>query len=384
MTFPVSPTNGQTTVVNNITYEYNSTNNAWRRVIGTAGSSFNGGTITNALIISSSTQATSTITGALQVVGGAGIGGNLYAGGNIVVGSALNFTPTNANFQYGGNRAGYLQLAVQNANASTTSTSDIVAFTDNGNDLGGYIDFGITSSAYADPLYDLSGPGDGYLYVVGTGTNVGKLTISTYQPQDIVFSTGGGDTIHEQGRWKHGQGLVVTTSTQSTSTTTGALTVVGGVGIRGNLALGGALYANGSIGSNGQVLTSNGAGSISWQTPSGGPGGGAAPVFTFGGTGTPIAGTDVTPWIMVRSAVTCSLLVLTAKTAPTADFSVSIYKSADDGSTFPTQIGTVVLGVGDKVTSTSVTTALSIGDILRCDINSVNGAADWNCQLETV
>ena len=176
----------------------------------------------------------------------------------------------------------------------------------------------------------------------------------------------------------------ITSSTQSTTTATGALQVVGGVGIGGNLALGGAIYANGSIGSNGQVLTSNGAGAISWQTPSGGPGGGAAPIFTFGGTGTPIAGTDVTPWIVVRSGVTSSLLILTAKTAPTADFSVSIYRSADDGSTFPTQIGTVVLGVGDKVTSTSVTTALSIGDILRCDINSVNGAADWNCQLETV
>lgn len=384
MTFPVSPTNGQTTVVNNITYQYTSASNSWRRVIGTAGSSFNGGTITNALIISSSTQATSTTTGALQVVGGTGIGGNLYVGGNLITGSPLNFTPANSNLQYGGNRVGYLQLAVQNANASTTSTSDVVAFSDNGNDLGGYIDFGITSSAYSDPAYDLSGPGDGYLYVVGTGTNVGKLTISTYQPQDIIFSTGGGDTVHEQGRWKHGQGLVIVPTTQSTSTTTGALQVAGGVGIRGNLAIGGGIYASGSTGTNGQVLTSNGAGGISWQTPSGGPGGGAAPVFTFGGTGTPIAGTDVTPWIMVRSAVTCSLLVLTAKTAPTADFSVSIYRSSNEGSTFPTLIGTVILTVGDKVTSTSVTTSLSIGDILRCDINSVNGAADWNCQLETV
>jgi hypothetical protein len=63
---------------------------------------------------------------------------------------------------------------------------------------------------------------------------------------------------------------------------------------------------------------------------------------------------------------------------------VSILRSSDDGATFPTTIGTVTLTAGDKVTTTVVTTVLAIGDILRCDILSVNGAADWNCQLETV
>ena len=352
---------------------------------GGGGPAFNGGTITTALIINSSTQATSTDSGALQVInGGAGIGGNLYVGGNIVAGSTLTFTPANANFQYGGNRAGFLQAAIQNASNNSTATTDFTAFTDNGNDLGGYIDFGITSSAYADPLYDLSGPGDGFLYVVGTGTNVGKLTISTYQPQDIVFSTGGGDTIHEAGRWKHNQGLVVTTTTTSISTTTGALVVNGGAGIAGSLAIGRGIWLAGTTGTNGQVITSNGTGGATWQTPSGGPGGGSAPVFTFGGTGTPIAATDVTPYILVRSAVTSSVLSLTAKTPPTTSFSVSILRSSDDGATFPTTIGTVTLTAGDKVTTTVVTTVLAIGDILRCDILSVNGAADWNCQLETV
>jgi hypothetical protein len=374
MTFPVSPTNGQLATVNNITYQYTTTSNSWRRIVGGLSS----------LVISTTTQATSTTTGALQVVGGTGIGGNLYVGGNTVLGTSLNFTPANANFQYGGNRAGFLQAAIQNASNNSTATTDFVAFTDNGNDLGGYIDFGITSSAYADPLYDLSGPGDGFLYVVGTGTNVGKLTISTYQPQDIIFSTGGGDTQHEIGRWKHAQGLVVATTTTSVSTNTGALQVRGGVGIAGSLALGGGIWLGGTTGTNGQVITSNGTGGVSWQTPSGGPGGGSAPIFTFGGTGTPVVATDVAPWILVRSAVTSSVLSLTAKTSPTTSFSVSILRSSDDGATFPTTIGTVTLTAGDKVTTTAVTTVLSIGDILRCDILAVNGAADWNCQLETV
>ena len=49
----------------------------------------NGGTITNALIISTSTNAISTTTGALQVSGGVGIGTDLYVGGTINAGSII-------------------------------------------------------------------------------------------------------------------------------------------------------------------------------------------------------------------------------------------------------------------------------------------------------
>jgi hypothetical protein len=52
----------------------------------TLSSTFNGGTITNQLIIDDATGAISTTTGALQVVGGAGIQGNLYVGGTIYQG----------------------------------------------------------------------------------------------------------------------------------------------------------------------------------------------------------------------------------------------------------------------------------------------------------
>jgi hypothetical protein len=45
----------------------------------------NGGTFTNALYLTTSTQSTSTGTGALIVTGGVGVGGNIYASGNIVL-----------------------------------------------------------------------------------------------------------------------------------------------------------------------------------------------------------------------------------------------------------------------------------------------------------
>ena len=76
MSFPLSPTNGQTTVLNGITYAYNSTKGAWVRVAGTV-------TATSVLSVTSATQSISTTTGALLVRGGVGIGGDLYVGGNI-------------------------------------------------------------------------------------------------------------------------------------------------------------------------------------------------------------------------------------------------------------------------------------------------------------
>jgi hypothetical protein len=66
-------------------------------ISGGSGSAFNGGTITTALIINSSTQATSTDSGALQVInGGAGIGGNLFVGGVVVGGGVRTTSSTTA------------------------------------------------------------------------------------------------------------------------------------------------------------------------------------------------------------------------------------------------------------------------------------------------
>jgi hypothetical protein len=73
MSFPLSPTNGQTATLNGIPYTYNSTTQAWTRVIGS--------TLTyTAINLYSTTTSTGTTTGALVVAGGAGIGGNLFVG----------------------------------------------------------------------------------------------------------------------------------------------------------------------------------------------------------------------------------------------------------------------------------------------------------------
>jgi hypothetical protein len=78
MPFPSSPTNLQVATVNNVIYVYNSTKTAWNKLSTVAS------TITaNALVLNSNTQASSTVTGALQVTGGAALNtGNLYIGGS--------------------------------------------------------------------------------------------------------------------------------------------------------------------------------------------------------------------------------------------------------------------------------------------------------------
>ena len=105
-------------------------------------------------------------------------------------------------------------------------------------------------------------------------------------------------------------------------------------------------------------------------------------VFTFGGTGIPTTGNAVTPYVRVMAAATCVNASLVAKTAPSGgSFVVAILRSADNGATFPTTVATITATTGNRVATTTTTTALAQGDLLRLDITSVNGASDWTAQL---
>lgn len=222
-------------------------------------------TYNNTLSLSGTTGSTSTTTGTLTVGGGVGVAENLYVGGNGVFGSGLTFTPANSNIQTAGSVNSFFQLAVQNKNAGTLATSDIAAFADNGDDTSGFIDMGITSSGYNDPTYSLSGPGDGFLYVTGKSSTVGNLVISTYTPKDIIFSTGGGATANELGRWKHGQGLTIKATTSASGPNSGALQVSnGGAFIAGDLYVGGTINLSGvAVQQIGQITTT----AAGWNLP---------------------------------------------------------------------------------------------------------------------
>lgn len=60
----------------------------------------------------------------------------------------------------------YAQIAFQNAGNGSYSSTDFIAYAENGTDSAGYIDMGITSSTFDDPDFTITGPNDGYIFLV--------------------------------------------------------------------------------------------------------------------------------------------------------------------------------------------------------------------------
>jgi hypothetical protein len=125
----------------------------------------------------------------------------LTAGGNLGVGTTT-FNATyperliadagasgNTNYQNvivgKGNTNSYAQLNIQNTNAGTGASSDVVATADNGNETTNYIDLGINSSANTSAVF--GGADDAYLYNVGQNLLMGTATSG----KSIAFLTGG-------------------------------------------------------------------------------------------------------------------------------------------------------------------------------------------------
>jgi hypothetical protein len=221
-------------------------------------------TVAGNALIQSSIVSTTSASGALVVQGGVGIGGNLYVGGNLTVlgnttfvtttitneslpgnlqlGSPLNFGAINANLQLGGTQNSYFQFAMQNLSPGSAATTDLVAFADTGTNSYNFVDMGITSSTYLQSGYGLTQANDGYIYMQGNSAGTsGNLVISTYNPRDIIFSTGGGDYGNEIARFSNSSAAFIVKSTTNSSPTanTGALQVWGGASIQGNTYHGG-------------------------------------------------------------------------------------------------------------------------------------------------
>ena len=220
------------------------------------------------------TASTSATTGALTVVGGVGVTGSLNTAGNLGVqgtasttgtvyggtGSAAfetsgNLTDPMAVYNIAGGADSFAQFAVRNS--TSTSSTDIIAYMDNGNDAEGWVGIGIAGSAFDDATYGITAPGDGYIFAntkAGAGRD-GNLVIATGDAGDqnkLVFAAGGfasGDTqmvITPTDTGVDGN-IHIEIPTASTSATTGALTVVGGVGILGDLNINGDVAIQGTI-----------------------------------------------------------------------------------------------------------------------------------------
>ena len=150
---------------------------------------------------------------------------------------------TSANDSFG-------QLAVHNA--SSTSSTDIIAYANNGVDGAGWIDMGITGATFNSATYGITGAHDGYIFMsapVGT-TGAGNLVIATGDngtDNKIVFAAGGYSSGTTQMEITPDVNVHIEIDTPSTSATTGALTVVGGVGISGDMNVAGDVSIAGTI-----------------------------------------------------------------------------------------------------------------------------------------
>ena len=61
----------------------------------------------------------------------------------------------------------YAQIAFQNMGSGAASSTDYIAYGDNGVDSSGYIDMGFTSQNFSDPSFTITGASDGYIFVTG-------------------------------------------------------------------------------------------------------------------------------------------------------------------------------------------------------------------------
>ena len=144
------------------------------------------------------------------------------------------------------NAADYAQLVIQNINSSSDSSTDVIAYANNGNDYNGWIDMGITSSTFSDPGFTITGPNDGYIFMsapygtAGAG-NLVLATDGTGTENKIIFAAGGLSTDNTQMEITPDVNVHIEIPTPSTSPSTGALTIVGGVGVQGDLYMAGDL-----------------------------------------------------------------------------------------------------------------------------------------------
>jgi len=182
---------------------------------------------------------------------------NITVNDNIYLGStaeafATTAALTNPNLVIAVSKNDYAQVAFSNRSSHADASTDVILYSNNGNDASGYIDMGITSSNFADPDFTITGKGDGYLFMVGAdagATDRGNLVLATSDTgtqNKIIFAAGGLSSDDTQMVITPNQNVHIEIPTPSTSPTTGALTVVGGVGISGNVNIDGTITFGGA------------------------------------------------------------------------------------------------------------------------------------------
>lgn len=212
------------------------------------------------------TNATSTITGALQVAGGAGIGQNLYVGGTLnlpsqtanTVFAAPNGSAGSPSFrslvaadiptlnQGTTGNAGSAD-SIKTIRTSTAGTY-YLTFVDADNATPINENLYTTSSVYVSPAYGMT---------LTQSLTVGGSTNATSTSSGAIITNGGIGVGKDV--WINGQVNIIN-GTESTTTGSGALIITGGVGIGKNIISRGSMFIGSgtiTVGTAGEIRASN-------------------------------------------------------------------------------------------------------------------------------
>ena len=239
-TYTPGTNTGTNYTVGTTTYQW--TGYAWIKVSETAqleNLTLKNLTATNSIVVTSSTNATSTTSGAFQVIGGVGIGKDLYLGGSLYFTSAAGAI----------NASQVLVSSTANSTSTTTGALVVTGGVGIGQDvwIGGKVVISNTSTIDNADIVTTSTLARYIrppIFVAGTGTAITTSTVD-YQETVTIWNTGSTlQTVTDIGNSTTNQLLFLNT-TNATNTTTGALVVSGGVAIGGDLWLGGTIYSGG-------------------------------------------------------------------------------------------------------------------------------------------
>jgi filamentous hemagglutinin len=198
--------------------------------------------------------------------------GNSVTGNGAAYAGVPGFTPLGSNvvMQFGGNVNSYSQLNFQNINSGNLASTDYIATADNGDDSNYYVNMGINSSTFEDPVnYPGFGPNDSYVHNHG-----GNLILNPESAgKTIKMMVGGTANVNVIGNVSS-TGLAITGLISATSNITSSANIAGANVIAsanlvsvgavvsgnvtgGNLLTAGRVIATGNIQSSANVAGAN-------------------------------------------------------------------------------------------------------------------------------
>lgn len=155
----------------------------------------------------------------------------------------------------------YAQVSFQNL--SPESSTDLIVYTDRGDDSSGWMDMGITGSEFEQSEFGITGHENGYIFFEAPAdtTGTGNMVIATGgngTQNAIIVAAGGFETGRSQMVILPDDRVHIEIATESTSPSNGALTVLGGAGVQGNLNVLGNVGVQGNINLVGNITVGGG------------------------------------------------------------------------------------------------------------------------------